>query len=357
MAEKVISQRVVSEKVVSQPGILGKVGNKFNDIGVSIGGLCAVPFIFLIALGLLIYSENTFKHSEVVVDLPLEQASEVAGQNGLKKFQGDMFVENPLNAPQIGDVAYYSYKIEEYKEVEETRQSTETVVENGQNVERTIEETVLVEKWIEEESDTEWASIRVGDIAVRPDKAKLELEYNKKTFLDKDADNATVWSEQTVDSFTPKVGDRRLSVTYLPIGESLLIVGEVSNNTVASGDVFIVSNKSDAQLTSDLESQENTMYWVIKGAAFFFFFISIMTLVRPVLEFVEIIPIAGKAASTAATFIGLTLAFLIVLIGTFVVKFWWLFLGLFIASLFVGGFLIYKYAVGRKVDSVETVEK
>jgi hypothetical protein len=352
MAERIISSRVIDTKVINSGGILGGifggVGNKMNDIGAAIGGLCVAPIVFILAFAGLVYGENLAKNSEIVISLPLESATEVVGQDGVKKIEGDLVVLDAVMAPQVGEVAYYDYKIEEYEEVEKKQTRKEKDIVDGKEVEKTIEETVLVEEWVEKESDSKWGEVTVGPIEIDPERASIQINFEEKRYLESnDIFEEGVYQEITADNISAELGDRRLTVKYLPVEQKMIVVGELSQDKIVSGDTFIVTNKTDAQLISDLENSENIQYWVVKVITFILFMAAIMMLVRPVLEIVEMIPIAGTAASMAATVIAGVIAFFIVLIGSLIVKFWWLFLILSILILIAGGFIIFKYLTNK----------
>ncbi|MDD3647908.1 MAG: hypothetical protein PHS44_05425 [Candidatus Dojkabacteria bacterium] len=180
MAERVISERVVSSKVI---GSANPIAKKFRNLKGSFGGICIAPFLIVLAFGILFYSEKFKKNSEVVEALSLETATEVTADSGMHKMKGTPVVENAVKAPEIGDVLYYSYKEQTYEEVEKTEQETITTIENGQEVEKTIERVKIVEEWVNKESKSEWAGFKLGSYTVNPSGADLELKTQKKEYM------------------------------------------------------------------------------------------------------------------------------------------------------------------------------
>lgn len=143
MGEKIIDQKVVKREDKGSAGYLGK---KYRGLKDALGAMCMAPVLIVIAVGLLFYSEGFHKSSEIIGQLELKQASEVVNMTGLYKAQGMVNVDSPALAPEVGGVLYYTYVVEEYREVEETEQETQIVVEDGREIEETVETTKLVEK-------------------------------------------------------------------------------------------------------------------------------------------------------------------------------------------------------------------
>lgn len=348
--EKVVSERVISQKIVSKKNsipIIGGIMNKFNNLSEGIAGLCIAPVLILAAFGVLVYSENFSKASETVGELELIAAADVDENAGLSKIQGEPNITEFVEAPEIGDVLYYTYSMEEYREVEEKRQETTTKVVDGQEIEETVERTVLVEKWVEEESETEWSEFTLGDVEIDPDKADIEFNMEKEVFLLSVLEGYTDYP----NSYSAEVGDVRITVNYVSIDDSLIVVGDISGNRISSGDTFIISNKSDAELLSDLENSENTQNMILKGIAFVLYFVGYMSIFRPLIALADFIPLVGKPASAAASVAALILAAGSVFVVTVFIKFWWLIVlaGVCIVLILLG--LLAGTVIGKKVQA------
>jgi hypothetical protein len=338
MAERVISERVVSRKVV---GSANPIARKFRDIKGAFQGVCIAPVLIVLAFGLLLYSERFKKSSQIVESLTLEQANEVTASDGMHKMSGTPTVSDPAVAPEVGSVLYYHYTLEEYKEVEETETETVTKVEGGKDIEETIERVKIVPKWVELESESKWASFKLGNYSVATSGADLELDLMEKEYYEDWDGYFEVTSGMNI---SPELGDYRMVVTYLELDSELLVVGQISNSTVdSSGEVFIISTKSDSELLADLKTEESAIYWVMKAGTVLLLMFGFLSILGPVLSVLDIIPIAGKALNCAATVIALILSVIIVAIATVIIKFWWaiLILGVVtLAGIGIGVFLL-----------------
>ncbi len=319
--ERVVSETIKSKRVI---GSANPIARKFRSLKSSIGGVCIAPILIIIAFGLLFYSEKFKKSSKVVEELALEEASEVTADSGMHKITGEPKVEKEATTSVVSDlggVLYYTYKKEEYKEVEEVEKFQTTTVENGQDVEVEGERTKMVEKWTEIESQTEWGDFSLGNYVVKTNGANLKFDLEKNEYWKEDTNFQKLASGK---SKTPQIGDQRIVIQYLPVDEKLLVVGEISGDTISKGEVFIISNKSDSELLSELKGEETIMYWALKGGSWLLLTIGFLSILGPVLSLLDFIPIAGQAANCAASVVGAILAAIIVLLGTLIIKFWYL---------------------------------
>lgn len=348
--KRVVSERVTSSKVVGRKlPIVGNLGKKMRNFGGSIRGVCIAPILIILSFGLLFFSERQKKNSGVVEGLDLEQASEVSVTSGLHKLQGTASTGQPVEAPEVGEVLYYSYKKETYEEVESTETETVTRVENGQEIEETIEKDVVEDEWVEKESQSKWAEIMIGDYLVSTSGAELKLDLSRKEF------RSDVWGEYediSSKSVTPEIGDERLVVSYLPLETELIVVGEVKGSEINGGEVFIITNKSDSDLVSTMKTEENTIYWVMKGGSWLLLTIGLLSIVGPILSLLDFIPVAGKAANCAASILAAVVSAVIVALGTIILKFWWLCLGgVVIGTVVLVAGLV--FLIAKKADSKE----
>ncbi|MDD3647907.1 MAG: TMEM43 family protein [Candidatus Dojkabacteria bacterium] len=151
-------------------------------------------------------------------------------------------------------------------------------------------------------------------------------------------------------TITPDIGDERLVVEYLPIETEMLVVGEISGTTVSGGDTFIVSNKSDSELLSDLKTEETTMYWVMKGAVWLMLTFGLLMILSPILSLLDFIPVAGKAASCVATIVAAVISAGIVIAGTLIIKYWFLCIALAVIGV-VGLVVLLVVLMARKKES------
>ncbi|MBN2016046.1 hypothetical protein JW766_04405 [Candidatus Dojkabacteria bacterium] len=341
MAERVISERVVSRRVV---GSANPILKKFRNFKGSITGVCVAPILMIIALGLLFYSEKFERSSITVESLSLEKATEVTADSGMHKMQGKVEVTAPAEAPEMGDVLYYTYKKQQYEEVEETETETVTKVENGQEIEEQVERVKLVEKWVDKESESNWGEFKLGKYTIKPSGANLRLDLNKKEYTEDFGMYEEVPAGRTVE---PDIGDRRLVVEYLDLDTELLVVGEISGSTVSGGEVFIITTKGDSELLSDMKGEETAMYWIMKGGSWLLLTLGMLMILGPILSLLDFIPIAGQAANCAASIVAGIIAAVIVLMGTIIIKFWYVCIALAVLGV-VGLVALLVFLVAKK---------
>lgn len=350
--ERIISERVVSRKVI---GSANPIARKFRNLKGSFGGVCIAPVLIILALGILFWGERMKKSSAVVESLSLENAEEVTADSGMHKISGTAADECD-NKPtyfsdETGNVLYYTYDKEEYRLEEETEYETVTKIEGGQEIEETVERVKEVEKWVSVESDSKWCDFKLGDYTVSPDGVDMEVSLEKisykQDYLGDYTEKATTEDE---------IGDEKVTLQYLPMDSKLIVVGEISGKNISGGDPFIITTKSDSELIEDMKAEETAIYWVTKGASWLLLMFGFMSILSPILSLLDFIPIAGKAASCAASIIGAILALIIVFLATVIIKFWWLFL--IIAVLAVGALVaLIIVLVSKKGSSNKEGEK
>ncbi|HEC65171.1 MAG TPA: hypothetical protein ENI23_07755 [bacterium] len=326
----------------------------------STGCILLAPVFIFLAFFILFKGETFQKSSIVVQDLPLEQAADVTATEGMHKIAGDPEVTKTVTAPEFGEVLYYSAKTEEYKEVEEKDTRTEVYYEDGVRREREVEQTKIVDKWVQEDSDSGWGEFKLGEYTIKPAAAKEELlldEAEYRNFL-----GGEFFEHDPGNSIPVELGDERILLSYLAVdAEDMIVIGEIQGDTISGGEVFIVSNKSDGQLLQDLEAQESLLFWASKIGAFILLSIGFQTLFAPILILTNFIPIAGKMARSAASGIAGLLAFLLVIFGTIVIKFFWIIIvlcGLVTVGLVFGAFTLIKKnkGSGGSGEAEKTVE-
>lgn len=351
MSKKVVSERVVSKKIKQKPKKSLPIISKFKKFRGSLKGLCIAPFIVIAAFVLLFMSERQKADSAVVSSLELQEPASVEGQEGLVKMQGSTTILESAEAPVLGDTLYYSYTEEEYREVEKTETYTETTVENGQEIEVTKERVVLEEEWEEIESGSEWADFSIGSIDIEPAEADLKLDYESKEY---EVDQ--LFGDYKKGKVTnPEIGDVRMKLTYLKTDTEMIVIGEVKDDVIKSGETFIISNKDNDELVQSLESEEKTIYWVMKIASWLLLTIGIMMILSPIISLADFIPFAGKAASCAGSLVAGVISAVIVIFVTFILKFWYVFI-IFGVVAIIGIALLLVFILKRK-DSGTQVDK
>lgn len=323
MAERIISERVVSRRVI---GSANPIARKFRKLKGSIAGVGCGPILIILALGILFYGEKFQRSSKIVEQLTLETAEEVSVTSGMHKMSGKSNVTTAAKAPELGNVLYYTSSKQQYQEVEKTETETVTKIENGQEKEEVIERTKLVDEWVNIETESKWAEFKLGDYEVKTSGADLKLALSKKEYRE---DFGDYYELTSGISNTDEIGDYRLVVQYLSVDTELLVVGQISGSTIGSGgDVFIITTKTDSELISEMKATETTLYWVTKGGSWLLLTIGLLMIIGPILSLLDFIPIAGQAANCVASVVAGVIALGIVIAGTLIIKFWWLCIGL-----------------------------
>jgi len=303
---------------------------KFKNLGLSFKALLIAPILILAAIGLVYFSESFDRSSKIVEKLDLEKAIEMTDSEGTHKIQGSPIIKEPAKAPNVGDTLYYTYVVEEYAQVEEKKEETTTETVNGETKTTTTEKTELVDKWTEVSTTQDhWATFKLGDITIIPNSASKKLDYTVEEYwVDEFGDYMRF---ETEDDATPILGDQRMFVTYLNIDTDLIVIGDVSedsegNKSIKSGETFIITNKTDSELISNMQASENATYWFVKIIALVLLVIGFKGLVAPLLALTDFIPLVGKAANSVATGVAVVLAVIVITIVSLVVKFWWVLL-------------------------------
>ncbi len=331
-------ERIVSETVVGSSNPIARYGRSLVD---SIKGIGTGFIMVLIGFVILYWSVGMKENSGAVAKLPLTPAESVsASQAGLVKITGKPTLAASLVAPKSSEnVVYYKYTTEEFRKVEQTKTSYKTVQQNGQDVQQTVESKEYVDTWVPVSSDEKWASFKLGSVAIEPQPANanfnLKTIYSQETPLPAATNAALVtpitYAGKTANAL-PATKTRDV-VVGIPADQNLIIVGEINNGIIRSGDPFIISNKTDAEIVGDLKSAENTKFWLMKGAAWFFLAFGLMGIFGPVFALLNILPGVGSAVSGIMFVIFAIVAALLVAIGSLVIKFWFIFLGLIIAAI------------------------
>ncbi len=333
-----MADNVVSETVLGSSGFFGRYGRGVTDSIKGIGG----GFIS-IALGFAIiyFTAGMAENSAIVQKLVLTPAENVTtAQAGLIKIAGKPTVTSPLTAPKSTEkVLYYKDTIEEFRKIEETTTSTKTVQKDGQDVQQQIESKQWVDKWVDKSdttNGTKWANFSLGTVQVEPQSSSAML--NAKTLFSEEKPvvdpNPTVVSQVTylgksVNSYPPT--KTREIVTGITVDQPLIVIGEVNSGVIRSGKPFIVSNKTDTEILADLKSTEKIIFWVTKGLAWLLIAGGLTAIIGPIFAVLDILPGLGGSLKSIVFLFNGVIAAIIVFLGTIVVQYWYIALGILIA--------------------------
>lgn len=303
--------RVVSERVI---GSSNPVARYFRNFMKSVGGVFIGILLFFGSFGVMWYSENFTEHSKVVEALPMSGASALV--EGTVKFEGPLIVSEYVYAkPDSKQALYYNY-LQEKCELE-VYQVTETVTRNGQDIEQTVEKERNVWKG---EPVEEWGIFSAGGIPVTASTAMNRLNL---TELSKQGD---------FGNGTCVIGSvRHMTEGFVPTDSAkLLVVGDYLGGSVSGGGTFIVTDMGNDALIAKLQTEEKTLFWMLKAGAAILFALGLTLIVSPVLMLLNILPGLGKALQVLVFFVSLILGIIVVLLATIILKLWWLILILLI---------------------------
>jgi hypothetical protein len=354
-----MTERVISTKVIGSSNPLAK---KFRSIKSAVGGIgCGV---ILLIVGLVLVYNSIYgvkEYSKIVAALPLKNATEVTSNEELVKVTAlaknsvpvtitygkcsDKFC-NPflITTKTIGDLFYYDTLKQRYEIVKTVRQETRTVEFAGTESEETVEVTEYKEQWVDKISDKAYGQFEMGSIKVQGgETAKILIDMANQTIPDVKIDNLTA-----LDNYAqvpgPMVGSTQLIVNSIPVlnDKQVIVVGKFENGSIKSGDPFIVTTKTDSKLIEALQSEESMQKGAFLFFAWFALFVGLTLLIAPILELVNWIPLLGKAATIVAGIISLVLATVMVLGSYLLMRFWYLFVILFVGIIVLAIVLIKK---------------
>ncbi len=331
-------ERIVSETVLGGSGFFSRYGRGVAD---SIKGIGGGFTSVAIGLAIIYFTSGMAENSAIVKKLILTPAENVtSAQTGLIKIAGKPTVVTPLTAPKSTEaVLYYRDTIEEFRKIEETTVSTRTVQKDGQDVQQQVESKQWVEKWIDKSdttNGTKWANFSIGKIQIEPQSGSAM--FNTKTLFSEEKPvvdpNPTVISSisylgKSVNSYPPT--KTREIITGVTIDQPLIVIGEVNNGVIRSGKPFIVSNKTDAEIITDLKATEKIIFWITKGLAWLFIAGGLTAIIGPIFAILDILPGLGGSLKSIVFLANGVIAAIVVTLGTVVIEYWYLLLGAIIA--------------------------
>lgn len=343
MTETVVSSRVL--------GSANPLAVKMRSIGNSIKGIgCGVVFL-IIGVVLIYQSINGVKeYSKIVAGLALKTPEQATSDEDLVKISGK--TDNVTAAKftytkcatkacdpttnisqEISNLIYYTVDTQRYEVVKTTTTETRTSTNaNGDQVEETVERITYSEEWVTKNTKEAWAKFNLGQIRVVPNSdVRLLAELSEQTVELVKTDNLEPLNNYS-QTISENVGTVRIVVKTLPVSDiNYIVVGSLQNGQITAGDPFIISNKTDTQIISSLQSAENTQRVMFMVISWVLTFLGLSMLIAPIIELIDIIPFAGGIAKAIAGVISAVIATVLVLGGWLLIKFWYIFLILVIA--------------------------
>jgi hypothetical protein len=148
----------------------------------------------------------------------------------------------------------------------------------------------------------------------------------------------------------PLVGTTQLILNSIPVlnDKQVIVVGKLEGGTIKTGDPFIITTNNDTKLISDLQTEESFQRVAFLIFSWVALFVGLGLLIAPILELVNWIPLFGKAAKLVAGIISFVVATLMVLGSYVLMRFWYLFVILFVGLIVLAIVLIRKSSASKK---------
>lgn len=381
MADKTTSKskRLVSRKVRKKGllersplgGIAKNTSNKVKNLRGSIGGVFVGILFVLIGFFLIYGSVKWVKNNSTVVEqLELQSAQGISSDAGLVKVNGvpkvtdedfefeytkcldEFCFEDEQVEETLSDLLYYSVTYERYEQYEEKETKTEVKDTGAEEVTEEYEVIEIKEGWKEKSSTYAIADFKLGEIEIDGNGAKRMFDTDSQTIenvvLPADIDDEDYIVEGHAEEASDKVGSTRMILKTLRPDDKIIVVGEVSNDKIDSGEPFIVTNYSESKLSESLKTEEKTGRLMLRIGAWVMLTLGFMLIIGPLLALASFIPVVGGAARGLAFVLAAVLALVILIMGVLIVKFWWLFL---LVLLVGGGLGIYLLLNKNKSES------
>lgn len=339
-------------------GLLGGllVADKSGAIvkGIAIGIVC-----ILLAMLLTFNSVGGVKEvSNDVAAIPLVSVNDLDGQRGMVKAFGTISTESSLSfelvkcaevvclSPELllseENLAYYKITLQRFEVIRKVEEQENS----GNNV---SEKVTYKNEWVTKSEKEQWANLKIGSVKINPVKARTlidtEREELKGVYIEGLTQLETFGRQPAEDE--PAFGTTRALVTYLPLDDrEYTVVGELRSDGFSAGDPFIFTDLSDSQLVSRLGGEESTSRWLMRFVAFVLLTFGFTSILSPILVFTDMIPLAGKAARSAATLVSAIAAGIIVLATVFLLNYWWA-----IALIIILGLLGFAFIASRKTNT------
>ena len=350
-----MTERVVSTKVL---GSSNPIAKKFRSFKTAVSGIgCG---IILLIVGLVLVYNSIYgvkEYSKIVAALQLKNAAEVTSNEELVKVTGSVTNSVPLSITYdqcsdkfcnpmlitpvtVGDMFSYDMTKQRYEIIKTVRQETRTKEFAGQETEETVEITEYKEDWVNKETKKAFGQFNLGNIKVEGNETLKPMfsktEETSKTYNFVKIDNPGIM-ENYGQLPGPLVGNTQLVLNSVPVlnGKQVIVVGKFENGSIKSGDPFIITTSSDAKLIEALGTEESFQRAALLVFAWLALFIGLTMLIAPILELVNWIPLLGGAAKFVAGIIAFITATMIVLGSYVLMRFWYVFIILFVVIIVV----------------------
>lgn len=368
-----MTENVISSKVI---GSANPIAKKFRDIKSAFAGI-GVGIVLLIVGMFLIYQSvyGVKEYSKIVNNLPLTVATETNVTNAdLIKLKGYPTASNAvkygyekctvsactpgfITTATLPSAYYIKVEKQRFEVVEHRRTETRTKNVGGDEVEEEVEIIEYKEEWVTKETAKQWATFNLGNIKVTPsDSINLIADLVTAEVANVKINNLTPLNNYN-QTPSASVGNTKIVYSYLPLTDAIpefIVVGSLANGSITSGDPFILTTKTNAQMVQTLETEENVTKLGYAIFSWLAVFIGLSMLLAPIIELVEWIPLFGGAAKFAAGAISFIVATVLVLGGYLVLKFWWVIIIILVALVAGAIVLIRKKGAPKTAPAVQT---
>jgi len=231
----------------------------------------------IIGLVILGYSEGIDNSLNTVRRSPLIHEENLLRTSGMIKLAGQPIIKQELKVPGFEDALIYYKKTTEEK---------------------------IDGQWVEVNKQQVFASFSIGEIYIDASSADLQFDL--------------------VEIYKNETETQRDSVYGVLAKNEIVVVGELKDNSITDGVVFVVTNKSNKDLIDSMSKVDTMEWWIYKVGALLLITLGITAFVLPILTFVDILPRVGLFAIGMILLFSFLMSALLVFISAVIITFWWL---------------------------------
>lgn len=168
------------------------------------------------------------------------------------------------------------------------------------------------EEWVVISEYDKFISFTLGNILINPKTAVQIHDIQEKSIVE---------SQEVINGEEVQFRE----ITYgVGFDEELIVVGELIENTISGGNVFIISNKSSDDLNDELIERLDNIWWVTKISAWLLLMLGFIALTIPIIVFLDAFPGLGWLVHAIVLVLGVVFSSIIVFLTTLTLRYWWL---------------------------------
>ena len=321
---RVKSRRVINEKILGSANPMAMWGrNSSQSCFGAFSGFFIGLLMFALTFLLPFNAARTEKDSKDVSHLQVMPVADAASFSGKALLSGTAEAVSRMQVPRgsANNIFAFNYTVEEYVTHDETHEETHTEVRNGKEVQVTEQVTEEVTEWIEnkDRSRNEWSDIRFGHLTLQHGQTGLKIDLPWREIY-KSGDEGTKLRE---------------TVEVVDGNKQCLLAVELNNGQVVDKpDFFRLTDKSKDELTSAMNSEEESSRWMLIILSVVLWTISFNLMLGPAMLMFNIFPVkqVGGCARGIVTLLSLIAAVLTTWITYVFTRYWWV-----IVLLLIGG--------------------